>query len=193
MLRIAKGLTVPELVEAVRDNTEARKQIKDTSHLESGLKVIFKTIEQVNALSELEKNCGGTRLEDLMLPSWSAPFILPSKVALNSEFWAKDLVERPVKDSAFIYNEAEVTKAAYDVGNVVKAKPNMVSASELRSSVKMLSEVSYCIGNNTRQSDHEIFVPVPLTDKLSALLGDWSNTTVDKMLELYFSRTDIVK
>jgi hypothetical protein len=193
MLKIAKGLTTPELVDSVTENVLARKQIKEPSNLKEAVSIIMTVVEQVNALSELDKVCGGTRLEDLMLPDWTKTFLYPSKVALTPDFAALDLVERPTKDSAFTYDEAEVTKAAYVISSTVKGKPNMTNVSSLRPQNSMLSEVRYAIGNNVKQSDNEIFLPIPLTDKLSVLLGLWSNTTVDKMITLFFSRTDIVK
>lgn len=193
MIRIAKALTLLEMVKSVAENILARKQIKEPSNLEASVSTIMTVVDQVNALSELDKVCGGTRLEDLMLPDWTKAFLYPAKVALTTDFAAVDLVERPKKDPAFIYDEAEVTKAAYTIASTVKGKPNMVSVSSMRPQIAMLNEVRYAIGNSTKQNDNEIFLPIPLTDKLSALLGSWSNTDVDKMTTLFFARTDIVK
>jgi hypothetical protein len=192
MLKVAKGLTSPELVKSVTENVEARKQIKVPTDLDKAVSIILKAVEQVNALHELDKSSGGTRLEDLMLPSWVKPLLYPSKVALTNDFNAIDLVERPDKDSSYVYDEAVITKAAYLVSGVVKAKPDMKSVAELRHGVSMLSEVHYSIGNACKQESDELYVPVPLTDKLSALLGDWSNTTVDKVLTQYFARVDVI-
>jgi hypothetical protein len=192
MLRIAKGLTSQEMVKSVTENVEARKQIKVPDNLDKAVETVFKAVEQVNALHELDKRSGGTRLEDLMLPSWVKPFLYPTKVALTNDFNAVDLIERPEKDSSYVYDEAEVTRAAYLISGVVKAKPDMKSVTDLRSGLSMLSEVHYSIGNACKQEADELYVPIPLTDKLSALLGDWSNTTVDKVLSTYFARVDVI-
>lgn len=178
-----------ELIKSLADDVEAKKCVKiEKTAIEDAWKVLLPVINQVNACAELDRVCGGVRLEDLRLPSFVKPFIFPPKVSLEASFEARDLVYRPAKEAEFEYDEKAVTKASYVICSTLKKTPDMKTAAELRGEPAVFSNVDFSIRNKTRLRDERLFYPVPLNDALESLLGDWSNAETDKVIQTWINR-----
>lgn len=161
----------------------------DRGRVTKAWELLEKVINQVNACGELDHICGGTRLDELRLPSFVAPFIYPPKVSLKPGYLMRDLVCRPDKDPNFVYDEGSVIGAAKDIFDTQKKPTNMKTASEMRGSAAVLNEVDFSICEHTFQKDNQTaFFPVPMIAELEPLLGDWSNTDVESVVTQWLAR-----
>lgn len=179
------------LEKLVKDYVESHKRInRPVANLESHIKVILETVENINSAGELDKRIGGELLNEIFVPSWVKPFVFPKKVSLFPGFQYKDMVARPAKDPDWVYDGAKVAYAANMVAQYFKCTARLVSAETLRGSELVPSQVSFSVDGQVERKGNELFYPVPLIPDLAAVLGDvWFNETEDKMVELFFARS----
>jgi hypothetical protein len=188
---ISNALATDVLVAKVTDNAISRAQIKPYQVKES-VEAIFEVVNQVNACLSDDTMCGDTLLKEVKLPSWVKPFIYPKKVEIYSSYFATDLVVRPEKDLDFHYDAMRVANAANCMSRLIKTSPTMLTAEELRGAETTLSSINFCVGDDTVETDSDAFIPVPISDEVSAALGEIWNSTVDKVVRKYFAVTNII-
>lgn len=189
--QIKKSFTSSEWVQKVTDIVELEHTITkfERTDIEPSVKTIFKLVDQINACKELDRWVGGERLENIVIPEWAKVFIFPTKVSILPGFDFKDLVLRPDKDKSYVYDEAEIIKAAQKIAQTRKTSRKMISAKEARGAEATLSAIQMCIDGRVRQEGKEGFIPVPLISDLNSNLGDWSNEDESKVVKDFFNHS----
>lgn len=189
--QIKKSFTSSEWVQKVTDIVELEHTITkfERTDIEPSVKTIFKLVDQINACKELDRWVGGERLENIVIPEWAKVFIFPTKVSILPGFDFKDLVLRPDKDESYVYDEAEIIKAAQKIAQTRKTSRKMMSAKEARGAEATLSATQMCIDGRVRQEGKEGFIPVPLISDLNSNLGDWSNEDESKVVKDFFNHS----
>lgn len=189
--QIKKSFTSSEWVQKVTDIVELEHTITkfERTDIEPSVKTIFKLVDQINACKELDRWVGGERLENIVIPEWAKVFIFPTKVSILPGFDFKDLVLRPAKDESYVYDEAEIIKAAQKIAQTRKTSRKMMSAKEARGAEATLSAIQMCIDGRVRQEGKEGFIPVPLISDLNSNLGDWSNEDESKVVKDFFNHS----
>lgn len=189
--QIKKSFTSSEWVQKVTDIVELEHTITkfERTDIEPSVKTIFKLVDQINACKELDRWVGGERLENIVIPEWAKVFIFPTKVSILPGFDFKDLVLRPDKDESYVYDEAEIIKAAQKIAQTRKTSRKMMSAKEARGAEATLSAIQMCIEGRVRQEGKEGFIPVPLISDLNSNLGDWSNEDESKVVKDFFNHS----
>lgn len=189
--QIKKSFTSSEWVQKVTDIVELEHTITkfERTDIEPSVKTIFKLVDQINACKELDRWVGGERLENIVIPEWAKVFIFPTKVSILPGFDFKDLVLRPDKDESYVYDEAEIIKAAQKIAQTRKTSRKMMSAKEARGAEATLSAIQMCIDGRVRQEGKEGFIPVPLISDLNSNLGDWSNEDESKVVKDFFNHS----
>lgn len=189
--QIKKSFTSSEWVQKVTDYVELEHTITkfDKDDIKTSVQTIFDLVDQINACKELDRWVGGERLENIVIPEWARVFIFPTKVSILPGFDMKDLVLRPDKNQDYVYNEAEIIKAAQKIAQARKTDRKLISAKEARGPEATLSAVQICIDGRVRQEGKEGFIAVPLISDLNSNLGDWSNEDESKVVKDFFNHS----
>lgn len=174
-------------IDSVFDYIESRKLVAKLGCEKEDVKTIFDAIFAVNSVDEFTFTVGNTRLSEVYLPKWVAPFVYPPRVSLLPGFNAADLVQRP-KVGTYVYDESEVRKAAYRISASQKKQPEFERADQLRGDVATLSNVKFEVKGKTFQLADELFIPIPLVSTLESHLGGWSNAEADVIIRQYLMR-----
>lgn len=178
-----------QLARRIDDKINSTKRVS-RKHVEvQEIEHLLEVVDALNQLTEYERSFDGLYLDKVFLPVWVKPLLYPEKVAFGSQWIYPDIVFRSKSEETIHYCETKIRDIGNKVAEAYKKEAVFDSVLGLRPGFQTIDKTHLSVRGQSRESDIEAFVPVPVKDDILPILGDhYFNISSEEVMQHWIDR-----